>query len=105
MWGATSSSDELTGDFDSRLKVPQAARAACFVFWREISRTAFWDFCNTIGAKRPFGEMISCHLKEMSRNGVGLRTGKVFTKPFCVATLRVREFQKPSARRRHRRHE
>ena len=25
--------------------------AACFVFRREISRTAFWDFCNTIGGK------------------------------------------------------
>ena len=32
----------------------QSAMAACFVFWREISRTAFWDFCNTIGTKRTF---------------------------------------------------
>src|SRR6195256_5218767 len=30
------------------LRPHQSAMAACFVFWREISRTAFWDFCNTI---------------------------------------------------------
>jgi len=33
MWGTISSSDELTGDFDSR----QSGMAACFVFWREIN--------------------------------------------------------------------
>jgi hypothetical protein len=27
--------------------------AACFVFQRKISRTAFWDFCNMIGVKQP----------------------------------------------------
>jgi hypothetical protein len=27
--------------------------AACFGFWREISRMAFWDFCNTIGTNLP----------------------------------------------------
>ena len=28
--------------------------AACFVFRRQICRTAFWDFCNTIGTQRQF---------------------------------------------------
>jgi hypothetical protein len=31
------------------LRLHQSAMAACFVFRREISRTAFWDFCNKIG--------------------------------------------------------
>src|SRR5260370_41198487 len=32
----------------TRLTACQSAMAACFVFRREISRTAFWGFCNTI---------------------------------------------------------
>jgi hypothetical protein len=35
----------------TRLTPCQSAMAACSVFRREISRTAFWDFCNTIGGK------------------------------------------------------
>jgi hypothetical protein len=31
----------------------QPVIAACFVFQRKISRTAFWDFCNIIGVKQP----------------------------------------------------
>jgi hypothetical protein len=27
---------------------------ACFVLWREISRCAFWDFCNNICQKPTF---------------------------------------------------
>jgi hypothetical protein len=34
------------------LRLYQSAVAACFVFWREIYRMAFWDFCNTIGTSR-----------------------------------------------------
>jgi hypothetical protein len=30
------------------LRLYQSAIAACFVFWREFCRTAFWDFCNKI---------------------------------------------------------
>jgi hypothetical protein len=32
----------------ARLKRHRSTIAACFVLWRKFSRTAFWDFCNTI---------------------------------------------------------
>jgi hypothetical protein len=36
----------------ARLRTHRSAIVACFVFLREISRKALWDFCNTIGTKR-----------------------------------------------------
>lgn len=38
---------ELTGDSGSGFEALLIG-VACFVLWREISRYAFWDFCNTI---------------------------------------------------------
>jgi hypothetical protein len=32
----------------SKLRPHWPAIGACFLFWREISRTAFLEFCNTI---------------------------------------------------------
>jgi hypothetical protein len=34
------------------LKIHRWTIAACFVFLRKISRSAFWDFYNTIGTFR-----------------------------------------------------
>jgi hypothetical protein len=33
----------------------QLASVACFAFWRENWRAAFWDFCNTIAPKADIG--------------------------------------------------
>jgi hypothetical protein len=53
IWGDSSSGGELTGDFLVELKAHRMAIAACFVFRREISRSVFWDFFDSIGRKQP----------------------------------------------------
>jgi hypothetical protein len=52
MWsdgGPAQPSPTIGQAINGGLRPHQSAMAACFVIWREISRTAFWDFCNTIG--------------------------------------------------------
>jgi hypothetical protein len=48
MWGPHHQAMNSRATSIAGLRSRQSAMAACFVFWREISRTAFWDFCNTI---------------------------------------------------------
>jgi hypothetical protein len=45
---------ELAAIIPPNTAVHRPVIAACFVFLREISRSAFWDFCNTICRKLSF---------------------------------------------------
>jgi hypothetical protein len=52
IWEDSSSGGELTVTSVVGLKAHRMAIAACFVFRREISRSVFWDFFDSISQNR-----------------------------------------------------
>jgi hypothetical protein len=54
IWGDSSSGGNSLVTSVVDLRAHRMAIAACFVFRRKISRSAFWDFFDSIGQKRSF---------------------------------------------------
>ena len=92
------------------LKLHRSTIAACFVFLRKISRTAFWDFCNKIArladvqsqsqcaGKRRTGDTNSAKRQHVRRscNYFGRPAGLVTTRRNCRSWERPFSFNNPS---------